>query len=91
MGVHQRSPPPAALRSARFGDTDGHMAQIAVQNAVGHQLPDMGDALVARPLELLERQAGRAVGGVKLLGALARVPLRLEAGSTRAIFSKLTR
>src|SRR6516162_2981112 len=38
----------------------------------------MADALVSRPLELFQRQAGRTVSLVELLGAHARIPLRLE-------------
>ena len=65
--------------------------QSSFEDAVGHQLLDVADALVARAFELLERQLRGAIGLVELLGALARIPLRLEAGSTRLIFSKLTR
>ena len=54
------------------------MSQIRRENAIADQLLDVADALVARPLELVERQPGLAIGGVELLGAAARVPLRLE-------------
>src|SRR5262245_39336884 len=38
----------------------------------------MANALVSWSLELLQSQAGRTVGIVELLGAHARIPLRLE-------------
>src|SRR5262245_25129719 len=38
----------------------------------------MTDALVARPFEFSEREAGRPVGLVKLFGSLLRIPLRFE-------------
>ena len=38
----------------------------------------MANALIARPFELFEGKLGRSIGGIELLGATSRVPLRLE-------------
>ena len=54
------------------------MAQIRPENPVGHQLLDVTDPLIARPLELVQRQPGLAVGLIELLGTASRIPLRLE-------------
>ena len=54
------------------------MPQIRRQHAIADQLLNMADALVARALELSERQAGPPIGGKELLGATAGVPLRLK-------------
>ena len=56
------------------------MSQVVSEDAVGDQLLDVADALVARSLELLERQLRLAIGVVELLGAAPRIPLRLEGG-----------
>ena len=52
--------------------------QIAVDDAAGHQHLDMADALIARAFEFLQRQAGGAIGLVKLLGPAACIPFRAE-------------
>src|SRR5690242_5447245 len=61
-------------------DRLGEPAQVASQIAAAHQALDLVDAPVARPLEVLEPQADGLVRLVELPCALARVPLRLEAG-----------
>ena len=38
----------------------------------------MSNALIARPFEFFERQSRLPIGGIELLGATPRVPLRLE-------------
>src|SRR5262249_34923748 len=55
------------------------MAQIRVDDLFRDQHLDMSDALIARPLEFLERQLRLAIGFVKLPGAAPHVPFRLEA------------
>src|SRR5258705_12897843 len=45
------------------------MSEVVSEDAVGDQLLDVADALVARPLELLERELRLAIGVVDLLGA----------------------
>src|SRR5690349_3409436 len=57
---------------------DRPVAQVGIEDAFGKQLVDVADALVARPLEFLQRDAGGAIGLIELFGALLRVPLRLE-------------
>src|SRR5262249_3793513 len=49
-------------------------AQVGADHALRHQFADVADALVARALELIEHQLARPIGGVELLGSLARVP-----------------
>src|SRR4051794_31544704 len=58
----------------------GEPAQVRSQVAASHQPLDLVDAAVARPLEVVEPQADGLVRLVELPRALARVPLRLEAG-----------
>ena len=74
--VHDALPCSAVCRSgvAARAAARSHARRSRVEDAVGHQLLDMADALVARPLELLQRQAGLAVGGVELLGAACARP-----------------
>src|SRR5262249_25664711 len=54
------------------------MPQCLRKDAVGDQFLDMADPLVAWSFELLEHQIGSTISIVELLGAAARVPLRLE-------------
>ena len=54
------------------------VAQRLVDDAVRNQFLDMSDPLVAGPFELLQRQVLRTIGRVKLLRALACIPLRRE-------------
>lgn len=56
------------------------MSQIVSEDAVGDQFLDVANALVARTLELFERQLRLAISVVELLGAAPRIPLRLEGG-----------
>ena len=58
--------------------------QRGVDHLVRDQLLDMADPLVARALELLERQFLRPVGLVERLRAAPCVPLRLEPGQHAA-------
>ena len=67
------------------------MSEVLRQDAIGDQLLDVADTLVARPFELLKRKPRFAIRLVELQGAPPRIPLGLKAGSTRAILSKLTR
>src|SRR2546425_11281799 len=48
--------------------------------ARGYQVLDVVDPLEPRPLAILEHETDAAVGGIELLGAAPRVPLRLELG-----------
>ena len=52
--------------------------EVSREDAIGDQLLDMADALIARTFELSEGQAGLPIGRIKLLGAPAGVPFRLK-------------
>src|SRR6266481_1779750 len=65
---------PGRSRRDRFGKP----AQVGPEVSHAHQLLELVDAPVARPLEVLELEPQRLVGLVELPRALARVPLRLE-------------
>jgi len=54
--------------------------QVLPEHALGQQLADVADALVAWPFELREQQVRVPVCPVQLLRAAARVVLRLECG-----------
>src|ERR1700722_17448677 len=51
-----------------------------IEQAVRDQLPNMGDALEARPFEVFENEADLLVGFVQLYRSLACIPLGLELG-----------
>src|SRR5262245_62146584 len=52
--------------------------EVSRDDAIGDQLLDMADALVARTFELSQFQPTAPIGRIKLLGATAGVPLRLK-------------
>src|SRR2546428_8128148 len=52
--------------------------------ARGYQVLDVVDPLEPRPLAILEHETDAAVGGIELLGAAPRVPLRLELGDRKS-------
>src|SRR5690242_21951453 len=64
-----------AAMSDRLG-----VPQVLAQHTAREQSLDMADSLVSRPFELREQQVRVAVCPVQLLGAAARVVLRLECG-----------
>src|ERR1700730_10246367 len=72
-GLHGRLQWPGTATQSGLGVT-----QIRIEYAFTNQRPDVTDALVAWPLEFLQRQSRRSVGFVELLGAHAGVPLRFE-------------
>src|SRR4051812_26369341 len=60
-------------------DGSGRPAQVGVEQAIGLELADAGDAYEPRALELLERERVVAEGGDELADAALDAPARLEA------------
>src|SRR5690349_10547968 len=58
-------------------------SQVRPELPAGEQRANVGDALVSRALELIERQADRPVGLEQLDGPLACCPAELEPESVR--------